>query len=520
MKRFRRGPPLGCVLLPLGLLLLPIVAHAALRPGGGQSFSGAGSSGSSGSSGGDGHGSGGDAVGGLIDVLLLCVEYPKIGIPILIVTLGYGTISYVRRAKMNAWSTRNQAVLEAAAADAAAQVAKLAAATRGIPRSDIERIRGIDPDFSVVLFEDFLYTLYTHVQASRPKGGLSTLAAYLSDQVRLAIGQDRTLESVSGIVIGAMHFTSIRNAEPTDSAPVQIVGDFEVNRTEVRHGQPIRYFVVERLTLARAHGVQSRPPERARVIDCPNCGAPLQSVEGDVCSYCKQHVGHGRFDWMVTTWVQLTSETRPPLLTSDVEEKGTDLPTVVDPSARDRFVQLTQRDRTFDWKQFEARVQLVFEELQVAWSNRDWLKARPFVTDNYFQSQVYWMKLYIEQKARNVTENAKIEKIEAANLSSDKYFDAITVRVFASSLDYTISDEGRLLSGSRTKVRAYSEYWTFVRGVGRTVHPTKATAECPNCGAPLKISMVGNCEHCNAKVTTGEFDWVLSRVEQDDVYTG
>jgi hypothetical protein len=32
--------------------------------------------------------------------------------------------------------------------------------------------------------------------------------------------------------------------------------------------------------------------------------------------------------------------------------------------------------------------------------------------------------------------------------------------------------------------------------------------------------MAGNCSHCKARVTLGEFDWVLSRIEQDEVYGG
>jgi hypothetical protein len=32
--------------------------------------------------------------------------------------------------------------------------------------------------------------------------------------------------------------------------------------------------------------------------------------------------------------------------------------------------------------------------------------------------------------------------------------------------------------------------------------------------------MAGACEHCGAHVTAGEFDWVLSKIEQDDTYRG
>jgi hypothetical protein len=32
--------------------------------------------------------------------------------------------------------------------------------------------------------------------------------------------------------------------------------------------------------------------------------------------------------------------------------------------------------------------------------------------------------------------------------------------------------------------------------------------------------MAGECEYCAARVTTGDFDWVLSRIEQDETYQG
>ena len=49
--------------------------------------------------------------------------------------------------------------------------------------------------------------------------------------------------------------------------------------------------------------------------------------------------------------------------------------------------------------------------------------------------------------------------------------------------------------------------------------PARAQA-CPGCGAALEINMAGSCAYCGAHVTAGEFDWVLSRIEQDDSYSG
>jgi hypothetical protein len=78
---------------------------------------------------------------------------------------------------------------------------------------------------------------------------------------------------------------------------------------------------------------------------------------------------------------------------------------------------------------------------------------------------------------------------------------------------------GKVVSGSKSKEREYSEYWTLIRGAGRSGSP-RTDAVCPNCGAPLHVNMHGHCNYCRVKVTTGDFDWVLSRIEQDEAYTG
>jgi len=36
----------------------------------------------------------------------------------------------------------------------------------------------------------------------------------------------------------------------------------------------------------------------------------------------------------------------------------------------------------------------------------------------------------------------------------------------------------------------------------------------------MAVNMAGQCEHCHARVASGAFDWVLSRIEQDESYEG
>jgi hypothetical protein len=92
----------------------------------------------------------------------------------------------------------------------------------------------------------------------------------------------------------------------------------------------------------------------------------------------------------------------------------------------------------------------------------------------------------------------------------------------ARGLEYTIRKFGRLVAGSKTRPREFSEYWTFVRSAGFDPKDRKEqdAEHCPNCGASLNIGMAGEYEYCGSTITTGEFGWVLAAIEQDEAYTG
>jgi hypothetical protein len=384
----------------------------------------------------------------------------------------------------------------------------------------LEQIRAQDPNFSIVLFEDFLYALYAQAHTLRGGGALERLSSHLKPAAREALAQLGPAANVRAIVIGAMRYLSVRGVAP-GAGSVEIGVEFEANYSETPQGRAEQsYYTRETWHLSRAHGVLSRTPDRARVFVCPSCGAPLDSMEGGRCKYCQATVDTGQFDWVVEAVEIAERETRGPQLTGTTEEKGTDRPTIVDRDLQARYGELTQRDPAFVWPAFQSRVALILQAMQTSWSNRDWAKIRPFVSDNLFQMLSYWIEAYKKERLRNVTEGARVEQIELVRISSDKFFDALTVRLFATSLDYTIADDdGRVVAGSRQKPRRYSEYWTLIRGSARK-GPTRTDAACPSCGAPLKIEMAGHCEYCRAKVTSGDFDWVLSRIEQDDVYEG
>jgi hypothetical protein len=473
-------------------------AAAEARPGGGQSYSGGSSSRSSGSSS-SGGGGGGDASGMLNLIVWLVFDVPALGIPLLVLFVGYMIYSRTRASQRD-WST----------------AAIVPAPSRGpSPRAVLEGLRGEDPNFSIVLLEDFLAFLYAQVHEARGRGAIDELAPYVSDAVRAALRPPPGLRHVKGIVLGSMRLADARLGATETVLRVE----FEANMTEVSDAGEQAFYVVEDWTLARRRGAKSREPKSARTLGCPNCGAPRTAIHGARCAQCNAIVGDGAFDWNLRALDLRQREARPPLLTGTVEERGTDLPTLVDPQANGGFARLQQKDPQVTWPALRARVELAFSQLQVAWSSQDLSRARPFLSDAQFQSLLYWIETYRRAGLRNVTEQTRLLDVVLARVTSDRFYDAVTVRVYATGLDYTLDGQQKVVAGSRSKPRPYSEYWTLVRGSQRRGAP-RLDPVCPNCGAPLAVNMAGTCTYCNVVVTTGEFDWVVSRIEQDEAYAG
>ena len=110
--------------------------------------------------------------------------------------------------------------------------------------------------------------------------------------------------------------------------------------------------------------------------------------------------------------------------------------------------------------------------------------------------------------------------MQTTKIKEDAFYHAITLRIYAQGYDYTVDKDGRVMAGSNKNLRRWSEYWTFIRNSKAKPAPARADLNCPNCGAPLKVNAAGVCEFCKGKITSGEFDWVLSKIEQDESYAG
>lgn len=506
--------------LAVASVILAVSLETLARVGGGHSYGGGG---------GGGNGGGGGDGGAILWLVFqavrlliyLTIEFPIIGIPLDIMVVAAVIYVFMRRsrattARMELFSSAGITSIQAEM-DSCAEPANIA--------RSFNQLRKFDPNFSEIVFTDFAYALYGKAHEARGRGtaALDEFSPYLSGPARNALLQRNPagLIEVKGVIVGAMQVADISGLE-TPTVNISLL--YETNYTEVTRANgstsEMTYYVRERWDLERKRDRLSPPPAQATALHCPRCGAPLQKDTVGACAFCRTKIDSGEFQWYVRKVTLLSREAKGPLLTSDVPEAGSDLPSVVQPNFARIRSEFEQANPAFSWEAFQGRARLIFNELQSAWSTLDWERARPHETDNIFQMHQYWIDAYKRQGLRNVVDQAAVSAMQPVKIQEDAYYQAITLRIWAQAYDYTEDQTGKVVSGSKTTLRQWTEYWTFIRNRQAKQAPAQSTLNCPNCGAPLKVNAAGICEFCHGKITSGEFDWVLSKIEQDEAYSG
>lgn len=472
------------------------------RAGGGHSFSGGGSRGGGGGYSGGGSFSGGGGDGDGVGLLIwLVVQHPVIGIPVLV-----GVLIFVVYAKSQ-------------------QGGRVVRRTHHAPppvarAADLSRLRERDANFSIPLFLDLARLVYTRAQEERGRRDWDVLAAFLAPDVLQGLqrrGEDVT--EVRDIVIGAARVQGWELAG--QEARIAVV--FEANFTEVRGGKARRLLAKERWVYGRAADTLSPGPDRMQSLSCPQCGSPSERLVNGRCVSCGAGLDDGRLQWRVVRAEILATEPLPAIeltMGAGVEE-GTNLPLVLAPDLSAQVRAMQARHPELAWPALKQRIVEIFLRIQEAWSEGKWELARPFETDFLFQQHRYWIERYAREGLRNRLGDVTVTDVTLAKVGSDAFYESVTVRIFARMKDWTEDRDGKVVGGSRTRDRVFSEYWTFLRSAGKPAKPRDQVDNCPSCAAPLdRVSETGVCGYCDAKITGGEFDWVLAAIDQDETYRG
>lgn len=502
----------GIAAAVVGLILL--AAWVDARPGGGQSYSGgsssssssgSSSSGSSGRSSSDWSSGSGSSSGGGISFGSSGSEVLDFFIFVIVVFGGIIVFGLLRE----------KITGEPMGYDIGGS-SDLTPVSRDADRDEVfTAVKEVDPDFSLVLFEDFVFTLFAEAHRARhDAGALAGLAPYLSPKTSASLAARRG--RVEAVAVGALSFRSVERK----GGYVEVVLAVDANLHTALPGGPVTQYVVERWTLRRSLEARTKAVKGLRKLGCPQCGAPFRPGGDGRCEACGSVVADGRFDWMVAATDVETEEARPHSFTGHADEVGTDASTLFQPFAMRRRRELTEADPGVTNESLEARLRLIAATLFQAWADQDLWAARPFLSERLVAYMQYWLDAYKAQGLRNAVNDPRIERVLVVRVERDAHYDAVVLRFWATGYDFTEEvATRRVVGGSTTVPRRYSEYWTLIRSASVRGVPRTDKA-CPACGAPLDVNMAGECAHCRVHLTSGEFDWVLSKIEQDEAYRG
>ncbi len=487
------------VVFTLILLISPFgIELLNARPGGGQSFTGGGG----GSSGG-----GGDGIGFLIYFILSELP-PQISIPLVIIIIALRI--YLKRRKRSDNKTVSSSPGIQAKVNRNSSI-----------ESDIANLKTSDPNFSKVLFLDFASSIFTKYYSWKGKNEFKNLAPFLE---KTELDSSRNLknnQSITEIVIGSIKISEINNLQTVTGVAV----DIEANYTLDINSKKTRYHVIERWYFNRNAGILSLEPEKLRKLVCPNCAAPADFTDNGECQSCGTHINTGEMQWFVKKHQILTQEVFSTKgLGHYAQERGTGLQTIYQSGLNTLTADFANRHNV-DWNSWRTNfsnkvVSEYFLKIYDAWSKNDLLSVRNLLSDRLYESFMFWIDAYKRAGFTNKLENIKISNIQFVANDTDKFYESITVRVYATSLDYVEDKSGKVKGGSNKRPRSFSEYWTFIRRSGVETDEYDYST-CPNCGAPAdKMGQAGVCEYCGTKISNGDFSWVLAIITQDEVYSG
>ncbi len=174
---------------------------------------------------------------------------------------------------------------------------------------------------------------------------------------------------------------------------------------------------------------------------------------------------------------------------------------------------LKEVDPDFIEEDFKAYVGEVYITLQEAWESKKWDKVRPFESNALFNTHQRQIQEYITQNKTNHLDMQNIRNITIAQFKQNDRQEVLSVKLVSSLLDYVSDDEtGKIIEGSKTQYQHRTYYLEFVRsaGVKTKVQQDLKTTNCPNCGAPTKVTSSGECEYCHSIITNGDYGWVLN----------
>ena len=193
----------------------------------------------------------------------------------------------------------------------------IAPGATGVDRStlrSIESLKQTDPLFSEETVTEKLSNLYVQMQNCCTEKDLEPLRPYFTDalysqfdrqvEILRKAGQTNRIERISVLDVDLLGYTT-DDANDTLYARLKtrIVDYIVDDRTGavVSGSKTAEKFMEYEWALIRSKGTLTQANDEQKVINCPNCGAPLNINHSAKCEYCDSVITLPDFDWAISS---------------------------------------------------------------------------------------------------------------------------------------------------------------------------------------------------------------------------
>ncbi len=467
----------------LYLEALAVLDLLDVQAGGGGSFG----SGPSGGGGGDG-----DGIGFLVYLLIrLAIEYPPIGVPLLIAVVVVGAIGSRR-----GWWKHQERTIRRGAKKRARSASVSAAKT----------LQAGDPAFDEGRFLERVKHAFLKAQRSWCDQDLEPLRPFVSDGVfeRFSLQieeqkEDGWRQGMAGTTVGPLAIVHVEAGAHFDSVTVRIPFRSDVHRIDLESGKRIsgsrlpRNHFTECWTFLRRRGAKTLASDGLLEGQCPNCGALLAVNQSAKCGTCDCLARSGEFDWVLVEITQ-ASEWSP--------EPEPAIP---------GLAAYAERDPGINVQALEDRASVAFWRLTAA--------VRAGSVDPLTRvADAALCERYAAELAgsgeRSYLADRAVGSVRTLGILPGEKRDRAVIEVVWDGRGAEVDADGeRRLSGDKRR-RLRRTLFVFARDAGRqtSLETSFTTTHCANCGAHDTGGTAPACPYCEAPRTGDRSTWLLTDV--------
>jgi uncharacterized tellurite resistance protein B-like protein len=501
--RFTRLPSIIFLLI---LFAVPTLLFA--RAGGGQSYSGGSrSSGSGGGGGGDGSG----AIWLIFQAIRLCIVYPKVGIPVVILVVG--GIIYFYRAGASSY-TASVIRRGGALADEREQAALL------------DKLRETDAAFNEEAFLTRVRLAFAKIQDAWCGQNLTAVRPFISDGVferfSLQFDEQRAqglrnqmdnldiadVETAGGYADTLFDVLNIRiEASATDSM-------VSIKDGKRLSGSTTSEPFVEIWTFLRRRGAQtSADPNKPGLIEgnCPNCGGAIELNQNANCQYCGAILRSGQYDWVLAEitqeceWQPGSQKNLPALDVLMQQDPGFNLQALED-RASVIFWRLATAERLADPKPLtKAALPEFLDRYGADLRARRGPKGERTWQGDRAVGSVDTLGIIL---ATPPTPGQSAGSASSQGAAPDA-FDRALLEIRWSGTRFTSDPAGKITRHEQSSVSHLLMVLARKAGAKSDTDKSISSAHCPTCGAPEGGGASGVCEFCGATLNDGTQSWAL-----------